>query len=164
MLWGELGEGQREWGRGREGEFLSQEDEETTDPFPLCILFLGRKKQQMWQVRKTDKRKKMIWKEHERKKSSLNALRSSLFPSFLPSCTSLNLILNPRQFPPRDLILSFPVSILFHSLALFSVFSVPSSASLPYSEIMPVPDKKSQSIACYLNAVMSVWPFLTHYK
>lgn len=105
--------------RGRESEaevetvnFYRKEDEGTADPFPPCVSPSG----------KTPK-KLRIWKEHERKKSSLNALRSSLFPSLPPSRTSLNLILNPLQFPPRDSILSFPVSILFHSLAfILSVF------------------------------------------
>lgn len=143
--------GQWERGRGREGELPWQGDEGTTDPFSLRISPLGERKK----CRKGAKEKKRIWKEHERKKSSLDALQSSLFPSLPPSRTSLNLILNPLQFPPRDSILSFPVSILFHSLAfILSVF--PSCASMPYCEIMPMPEKKI-SINCLLFHCINEW-------
>lgn len=152
--------------RGRESEaevervsFYCKGDEGTTDPF-FSLHFTFRKTKIRERCGKGAKRKKKrIWKEHERKKLSLNALRSSLFLPLPPSRTSLNLILNPLQSPPRNSILSFPVSILFYSLAfILSVFSVPSCASVPCCEIMSVPDEISQSAACCLIAFMSEWP------
>lgn len=161
MLWGGQGEGQRERDRGRERRIgwvsivRGRRNHRSSSP---CIFTFRKKKTEKCGKRTGEKR---IWKEHERKKSSLNALRISLFPSLPPSRASLNLILNPLQFPPRDSILSFPVSILFHSLAfilrLLCVFWVPSCTSLSYCKIIPVPDIKSQSIFVVSQSMFFIW-------
>lgn len=118
--------------------------------FSLHFTFRGEKKK--WEVWKRGERKKMIWKEHERKKSPLNALRSSLFPLFsaISHLSQFNLKSTPISPKGLDSLFSCKYCLSFSCFILcFQCLSC---------GIMPVPDKESQSIACYVNAVMSEWP------